>query len=183
MTGWLGSLRDRPIAESERGAAMATVTVLLIAAALLLALTQPGGRSGRRAAQRHAAPSVVRSAPSERARAPENGVVLLTPGTARAADLFLAGYLGYLYGHIPASQVKGATPALLRSLQADPPRVSPAMRTRRARVLALHTVPAPRGLVKVSALVNDGGLVDYSVGLLLALRDGRLLVSGLEGSE
>ena len=41
MTAWLTSLRDRPIAESERAAAMATVTVLLLAAAILLALSRP----------------------------------------------------------------------------------------------------------------------------------------------
>jgi hypothetical protein len=181
MTGWLTSLRDRPIAESERGAAMATVTVLLIAAAILLVLTQPGGRS-RRTSQRHSAPSVVQSAPVSRARASESVTAPLTPGVARAADLFLAGYLAYIYGHAPASQIKGATTALVRSLGADPPRVSPAMRTLKARVLALHTIPAPSsGLVGLSALVNDGGLVDYSIGLLLEDHAGRLLVTGLEG--
>jgi hypothetical protein len=180
MTGWLRSLRDRPIADGERGAAMATVTVLLIAAAILLVLFGPGGRS-RRTSRRHPAPGVVHSAPAPRARASENGTASLTPGVARAADLFLTGYLGYLYGHAPASQVKGARTALVRSLGADPPRVSPAMRTRQARVLALHTIPAPSGLVGVSVLVNDGGLVDYSIGLLLEDHSGRLLVTGLEG--
>lgn len=183
MTRWLTSLRDRPIAESERGAAMASVTVLLIAAAILLVLSQPGDQS-RRTSRRHPAPSVVASALAPRARASENVTVVLTPGVARAADLFLTGYLGYLYGHTPASQVKGATTTLVRSLGADPPRVSPAMRTRQARVLALHTIPAPSsGLVGVSALVNDGGLVDYSIGLLLEDHAGRLLVTGLEGER
>jgi hypothetical protein len=180
MTAWLTSLRDRPIAESERGAAMATVTVLLIAAAILLALSRPGGQS-RRTSPRHPAPSVVQSAPSLDARASEDSTVSLTPGAVRAADLFLAGYLGYLYGHSPASAIEGATTALVRSLQADPPRVSPVLRTRQAHVLALHTTPAPSGLVGVSALVNDGGLVDYPIGLLLASRGGRLLVTGLHG--
>jgi hypothetical protein len=182
MKRWLTSLRDRPIAESERSAAMATVTVLLIAVAILLALTQPGGPP-RLTLQEHPAASIVQRAPSLPARAPEGVTASLTPRVARAADLFLDGYLGYLYGHTPASRVKGATPRLARSLQADPPRVSSVMRAREAHVLALHTVPAPSGLVGVSALVNDGGLVDYQIGLLLlAPRDGRLLVSGLEGS-
>src|SRR5580704_4925836 len=111
MTGWLTSLRDRPIADGERGAAMATVTVLLIAAAILLVLSQPGSRR-RRTSWRQPAPSVVQSAPAPRTRASENVTAPLTPGGARAADLFLAGYLSYLYGHAPASQVKGATAAL-----------------------------------------------------------------------
>jgi hypothetical protein len=183
MTTWLTSLRDRPIAESERTAAMATVMVLLIATAILLALIQPGGPP-RRTLQRHPAASIAQSAPSLPARAPEGVTATLTPRVARAADLFLDGYLGYLYGHTPASQVKGATTTLARSLQANPPRVPPVMRAREAHVLALHTVPAPSGLVGVSALVNDGGLVDYQIGLLLlASGDGRLLVSGLEGSD
>ncbi len=180
MTGWLTSLRDRPIADGERGAAMATVTVLLIAAAILLVLSQPGGR--RRRTTERQSPSPARSASAVHAHAPVTSTAPLTPRVARAADLFLAGYLSYLYGHAPASQVKGATAALLRSLQADPPRVSPVMRTRQARVLALHTIPAPSGLIGASALVTNGGLVDYSIGLLLAPRGGRLLVSGLDGA-
>jgi len=182
MTAWLTSLRDRPIAESERGAAMATVTALLIAAAILLALSRPGGQSRPRS-PRHPTPGVVRSAPSLHARASENGTASLTPGIAHPADLFLAGYLGYLYGHSPASAIEGATSALIRSLRAHPPRISPGMRSRQARLVSLHTTPAPSGLVGVSAVVTDGGLVDYPIGLLLAPRDGRLLVSGLEGGE
>jgi hypothetical protein len=183
MTAWLKSLRDRPIADGERGAAMVTVTVLLIAAAILLVLSQPGGRSRRPSQQRHSVASVVASAPAPRARASENVTASLTPGVVHAADLFLTGYLAYLYGHGSASQIKGATSALVHSLKADPPRVSPVMRTLKAHVLALHTIPAPSGLVGVSALVNDGGLIDYSIGLILTPEDGQWLVSALEGDE
>jgi hypothetical protein len=180
MTGWLTSLRDRPIAESERHTAMAAVTVLLAAAAILLVLSQPGSRP-RRTSRRHPTPSVAQSAAAPRAS--ENVTASLTPVVERVADLFLTGYLGYLYGHTPASQIKGATVAFLHSLQADSPRVSPAMQARQARVLALHTIPAPSGLIGVSALVTDGGLVDYRIGLLLSPQGGRLLVTGLEGEE
>jgi hypothetical protein len=182
MTGWLTSLRDRPIAESERGAAMATVTVLLIAAAILLVLSQPGGRS-RRTSRRHPAPSVVQSALAVHAQAPETSTAPLTPAVARTSRLFIAGYLAYLYGHAPASQIKDATRALARSLEAHPPRVSPDMRSHVPRLLSLKAASAPSGLLGVSALVTDGGLIDYRIGLLLAPRGGRLLVSGLEGGE
>jgi hypothetical protein len=84
------------------------------------------------------------------------------PGLARTADLFLAGYLRYLYGHGTASQVQDATPSL-------------------PRVLLLHSEPASSGLLGISAVVNDGGLVDYSIDLLITRRDGRLLVTGIEG--
>jgi hypothetical protein len=56
------------------------------------------------------------------------------------------------------------------------------MRSREARLVSLHTTQAPAGLLAVSALVTDGGLVDYPIGLLLAPRGGRLLVSGLNGA-
>ncbi len=181
MTAWLTSLRDRPIAESERAAAMATVTVLLLAAAILLALSRPSN-GPRPTPQRHPGPSVVQRTLPVVAQATESSTAQLTPQVARVADLFLAGYLGYIYGHAPASAIGGATPALLESLRSSPPRVSPGMRVRRPRVVALHT-SASSGLLRVSAVVNDGGLVDYSIGLLLAAHGGRLLVSGLEGGE
>ena len=182
MTAWLTSLRDRPIAESERAAAMATVTVLLLAAAILLALSRPS-IGPRPTPQRHPGPSVAQRTPSVVAQATESSTAPLTPLVARTADLFLAGYLGYIYGHAPASAIAGATPPLLRSLRAQPTLVSPGMRARRPHVLALHSTPARSGLLRVSAVVNDGGLVDYSIGLLLAAHGGRLLVSGLEGGE
>ncbi len=179
MTAWLTSLRDRPIAESERGAAMATVTVLLIAAAILLALTRPGGQPQRTTGR--PSPSLARSASAVHAQSPATSTAPLTPAVARTARLFLAGYLAYLYGHTPASHVEGATAALLHSLEDHPPRISSGVRSREARLVSLHATPAPSGLVGVSALVTDGGLVDYPIGLLLASRGGRLLVTGLHG--
>lgn len=177
---WIRRQRDRPIAESERRGAMVTVVVLLSATALLFALTQPD-RQSRRAAGRPS-PSLAQSASGVNAHAPDTSTAPLTPRIARAADLFLAGYLAYLYGHAPARQIKDATAALLHSLEAHPPRVSPGMRSREGRLVSLHTTQAPSGLVGVSALVTDGGLVDYSIGLLLAPRGGRLLVGGLDGA-
>jgi hypothetical protein len=179
MTAWLTSLRDRPIAESERRAAMTAVVVLLSATALLLALTRPDGQ--RQRTIERPSPSPARSASAVDAHASGTSTAPLTPRIARAAELFLAGYLGYLYGHTPARHVKGATVALLRSLDAHPPRVSPSMRSRVPRLLSLHSMPAPSGLVGVSALVNDGGLVGYPIGLVLAPQGGRLLVTGLDG--
>src|SRR5450756_52794 len=136
MTAWLISLRDRPIAESERHAAMAAVAVLLAATALLLALTRPDGQP-RRTTERPSR-SLARSVPVIHAQALQTSTAPLAPAVARTARLFLAGYLAYLYGHTPASQIKGATPELLRSLEAHPPRVSPGMRSRDPRLLSIH---------------------------------------------
>jgi hypothetical protein len=180
MTAWLTLLRDRPITESERRAAMAAVVVLLTATALLLALTRPDGQPRR--VTKRLSPSLARSASAEHAQAPDTSTAPLTPAVARTSKLFLAGYLAYLYGHTPASQIRGATPALVHSLEDHLPRVSPGMRSREGRLVSLHTTPAPSGLLGVSVLVTDGGLIDYPIGLLLASRGGRLLVTGLDGA-
>jgi hypothetical protein len=184
VTAWLAALRDRPIAERERHHALLAVAVLLIATTTLLALTSPSQVSPRRthrvsiparvAVSRSVFPAArtARATPRESTIAPAAAL-----GTVRA---FLEGYLAYLYGHAPASGVRDATRALVLSLEAHPPRVSLDMRARRPRVLALHPTPASPGQAAVDAVVNDGGLEDYPVGLLLARRDGRLLVTGLE---
>ena len=183
MIAWLAALRDRPIAERERRQALLAVATLLIATTTLLALTgprqDPPPRTGasilpRAAALRPVSPGAgtVRAIPGEGTIAPAAAL--------RTARAFLENYLAYLYGHAPASAVRGATRALVLSLEAHPPRVSLDIRARQPRVLALHPTPTPAGQAAVSAVVNDGGLEDYPVGLLLARRDGRLLVTGLE---
>ncbi len=178
MTRWLTRLRDRPIAESERRTAMSVVVVLLAASALLLTLTRPDGELPRNT-KRSFTPTkhgAIHAPPSEAATA------TLTPAVARTTRLFLSGYLGYLYGHTPASQIKGATAGLLHSLEDHAPHVLPAAQATGARLLSLHSMPAPPGLAEVSAVVNDGGLVDYPIRLQLAPQAGRPLVTELGGA-
>lgn len=183
MTTWLTSLRDRPIAESERTTAMATVSILMVAAAILLVLARPNVQPGYTPQRAPGASVVVQSTPSVIVRTLQSRAAPLPPKVTRATGLFLAGYLDYLYGHAPARQIKDISPVLLRSLRANPPRVSPEMQTRRPRVTALHRTPAPPGLFRVSAVINDGSLVDYSIRLRLAPQDERMLVVGLEDGE
>ncbi len=185
MTGWLVSLRDRPIAESERDGALVAILALLIAATILLVLIRsPNGGTRRHAHSAHAAvasPVQSQAAPTDETQADTT----LSGPVVRATRGFLAGYLDYLYGHAPASQIQDATPALVASLVASPPRVSPAMREHHAQIVELQAAPAPAaGLLGVRALVNDGGLVDYPIVLVLEdPSDGRLLVTGLEGEH
>jgi len=184
---WIRERRDRPITDRERRGALAIVLVLLIGAAFLLALTRP-------VASRHVevggAPMVTHTeAPLGQAsasRAPFDNASSLADSSSpsavvNASRVFLAGYLAYLYGRAPARQIRDATPILIRSLQANPPRVSPAMREQVPRIIGLHSTPAPAGQFGVQAIVNDGGLVNYPIGLLLEDRSGRLLVIGLDG--
>lgn len=173
---WMRRQRDRPIAEHERRTAMAAVVVILGAVTVLLALTQPASQA------RYPARSTPLSPPPAAA---ENQTSASASEAKQTAERFLAGYLGYVYGHTPAGQIEDATPALIRSLQAHPPRVPPAAQARRPRVLSLHLAAAAAGSageVTVSAVVNDGGLIDYSVALVLVSEGGRLLVTGLEGA-
>jgi hypothetical protein len=171
---WMRRQRDRPIAEHERRTAMAAVVVILGAVTVLLALTQPASQAHYRARSTPLNPPPAAAESHTSASAPE---------AKPTAERFLAGYLGYVYGHTPAGQIEDATPALIRFLQTHPPRVPPAAQARRPRVLSLHLAAAgSAGEVTVSAVVNDGGLIDYSVGLVLASEGGRLLVTGLEGA-
>ncbi len=170
---WMRRQRDRPIAEHERRTAMAAVVVILGAVTALLALTQPASHAFYPA----------RSTPLSRPPAAAASHTSASATEAKpTAERFLAGYFGYVYGRTSAREIEDATPALIRSLQAHPPRVPPAARARRPRVLSLHLATTSAGEVAVSAVVNDGGLIDYSVGLILTSEHGRLLVTGLEGA-
>ncbi len=177
---WMRRQRDRPLAEHERRTALALTAAVLIAAALLFANT-------RQLAHDTHAPAAVKTTATvtlhPRQPTPESSAdKKLPPIAAATSRAFLAGYLAYTCGGAPASQITDATRALLTALAEHPPRVSPAMRSEHARVVELHSAPAPSGEVGVSAVVNDGGLIDYTLGLILASQGGRLLVSALEPS-
>jgi hypothetical protein len=183
MRARITSLRDRPIAESERRTAMVTVVVLLLTAAVLLALSRPHAPRRRTLLAPGPSQDVIQSGTVSLPPGSEEGTTPLTPQAKRAVNLFLAGYLDYLYGHTSVSRLRGATPMLWRSLQTNPPRVSPGIRARTPRVVALHNIPSSTGLLEVRARINDGGLVDYSIRLLLARYGTRLLVNELRGGS
>jgi hypothetical protein len=180
MTGWLTALRDRPIAERERRTAVAATAAVLIAATAVFVLTRP---------TTHAASARAATKASTTATATVDPVLHAPQASAGSAQsreavaagrAFLAGYLAYTYNGAPASRITDAARSLMASLQAHPPSVPPAMRASRPRVVELHTTPALSGQLEVSAVINDGGLIDYTLGLILSPQDGRLLVSALE---
>lgn len=181
MTGWLIALRDRPIAEHERRAALTVTAAILIAATLALAITRVSEHQRPPSPATPAGPG-AKSTADPSTDAPQASPNVSPQKAAHVARVFLAGYLAYTYGQAQASVIADASGALIRSLEAHPPRVSPGMRASRPRVLELHPAPAPGGLVGVSAVVNDGGLVDYTLVVLLTAESGRLLVTGLEQS-
>jgi hypothetical protein len=172
--------RDRPLAEHERRTALVATAVVLIATALGFASTRQlaHGTSARAAVK-----TTATSAPDPRQPTPESSPDReLAPVAAHASQAFLAGYLAYTRGRAPASKITDATPVLIAALAAHPPRVSPAMRSEHPRVVELHGASAPPGEIGVSAVVTGGGLIDYTLGLILAPQDGQLLVTALEQS-
>jgi hypothetical protein len=94
----------------------------------------------------------------------------------RVAREFLHGYLAYIYGR--SARVRGATPAFTRALLACRRLVPPGMRARRPRVLSIR-LSGPLG---VTAIINDGGLIDYPLTLQFVQRGDRLLISGTAGA-
>ncbi len=179
---WMRRQRDRPLAEHERRTALAATVAVLIAAALGFASTRQfaPGTPARAEAIKSTATAM---APDRSQRPPESWAGgELAPVAARASRAFLAGYLAYTCGRAPASKITNATPLLLAVLAAHPPRVSPAMRSEHPRVVELYAAPATAGEVGVSAVVNAGGLIAYTLGLTLTQQGGRLLVTGLEQS-
>jgi hypothetical protein len=164
--------RDRPIAEHERRTAMVAIIALLATVAVLLTLTQPASQASRPASRDRSARTIP-SASLEHDRRE----------ASRVAKRFLAGYLSYTYGRSPADRIADASRSLIASLRAHPPTVSPAVRARHPRTVSLQpTVLRPGGGLVVAATVNDGGIVDYRVGVLLAREHGQLLVTGLVGA-
>jgi hypothetical protein len=178
----LTALRERPIADSERRLALVAVATLLLAATAALIITRPSSRHPARRADPRALVALPAADPPKPPKDPLSRRTL-APAAARVAREFLVGYLAYLYGHAPAAHVGSATASLLRSLQTHPPRVSPAMRRRRPHVVSLSVAAAAGGRFSATALIGDGGVADYRVGLLLIERRGRLLVGGLEGER
>lgn len=176
---WIRRQRDRSLSEHERRKALAMTTAALIAAALGFANSRPAHSTQTHTSAKTAATAAID--PSEHAPRP-SGDEALSPTAAAASRSFLAGYLAYTSGKTRASRIADATGALLTVLASHPPRPSPAMRSQHSRIVELHSTSAPAGEVGVSATVNDGGVVDYTLKLILTPQHGPLRVSALEQS-
>jgi hypothetical protein len=166
MRGRLASLRDRPVSKDERRAATVAVLAFVLGVFLLFSVTRvPPSEQAQRSVQAHPV------APTTPAQTPP-----ATASELRIADGFLSGYLAYVYGGAPAGKTSDATRALIASLEDHPPRVHVNAHTRLPTVLALR----PSGQLAVTAVLNDGGIVNYTLGLRLTRLHRGLVVAGLE---
>lgn len=182
MIGWLRALADRPIAEHERRLAFALAAAIIVAAGGVLVLTRTGSSPAPRQAAsiapaRPAAPPPAGPAapgsPPEPAAAP--------PGATQGARVFLRGYLAYLYGHAPAREIRGAGLRLVRRLEREPPRVSPATRQRHPRIIEIAARPVAGGRVATTASIADGGVAHYAITVTLQRHRGRWEAIGFSG--
>jgi hypothetical protein len=174
VRGWLTPLRDRPSSERERRTATTAVFAGIVVAVLLLAVSR--GEPSTPAAT-HTRSTTMSAVHSEPARD------LGARSAVEVARRFLAGYLAYAYGRVPAAKVPDAAQALIASLEHYPSRVTVARQPRVPRVEQLVVTFAQSGQPAVNAVLNDGGIVNYTLELVLARADGRLIVSTLEPAQ
>lgn len=84
------------------------------------------------------------------------------------ARRFLAGYLPYLYGHVPASQVTDVSATVARSLRRSTVQVTPAQRHRHPRLVGLTLIGQTPDSVIATARIADGGVTAYPLTFTLA---------------
>lgn len=180
---------DQPIEQSHKGIAIALMVLLVVTAIVLSVVKFPTPKD----------PAPARTPPPAAAPAPTPAVAPeptsttavgtpedVTAGTLKdakhAARRFLAGYLPYTYGQQPIRRIKGASPALIQMLKANPPRVPPASDANRRRptIDALTTAENATGTtVTFAALVSDGAQDPYSVTVTVELVDGKWLATSV----
>lgn len=164
---WLRQIADRPIGESERrGAFLAAASVLILAAVVLLVL--PAGHKGDEDSDLSVAVS-REIVPAEIPR----------PTAAElAARRFVDDYLRFAYGHGDSKSIASVTPALLAKLIESHGRVTPAAKTRDARVSDLDVRNVAAGRAAATSTVEVDG-VSFPITMKLAVRNGLWLVESV----
>lgn len=182
MIDWLRALADRPIAEHERRLAFALAAAIIVIAAGVLVLTRTGTAPAPRPST-PTAPARPKAPPPAAPAAPAKppGRAAAPADATRDARVFLRGYLAYLYGHAPAREIRGAGPRLLRRLERERPRVSPATRQRHARIVEVAARRIAGGRVAATASIADGGVAHYPITVVLERHAGRWQATELRG--
>jgi hypothetical protein len=171
----LASLRGRQVTGRERQTATSAVFVCIIVATLLLAIAQVRTSVPASTGAQAPRPRVTHAVPEESALATQRAVTRIARG-------FLRGYLAYLYLVLPGREVIDGTPELVRSLGEHPPRpVARALSL--PRIVAVDLTSTTSGQFVANAIVNNGGIVNFTVRLLLARRGRRFLVVRVEGGR
>jgi hypothetical protein len=170
MSAGLARRLGRPLAERERTRLFAATAVALALAAFALTFLAPP-HSERPSGGR---PRISATTAVPPTATPEPPAVVM-----RTGRLFLADYLSYMSGRARGRTFRAASASLRNRLSSHPPRVSPAMRRRRAHVVNLtgHRL-ASRSRWVLTATIADGG-VRYPVELVVATRPRSTVVIAL----
>jgi hypothetical protein len=175
---WIRRQLQRPIAGHERSTATVCGLLLLLAAATLI-LTSPNRPAVE--SRRPASPSLA-STPATRGEARPQWTPAIAAEAKSTAATFLHGYLAYLYGQAPASQVKDATWTFVGSLEHARGEVPPGIKALHPRVVSLAVSPLPPGHAIATALVSDAEVVNYPIRLRLTEGSPGWQITGLEGT-
>jgi len=109
-------------------------------------------------------PTEIGSAPSPVIEATEPQSDSAEGADARpTARRFVNSYLAFIYGRAEAEDIAGVTAAVRRELAASRPRVPPALRQRRPRVIDLRLTQQTRDAVLATASVDDGDVAVYPI--------------------
>ena len=187
MIDRLRALWNRPIADHERKPLFALVVVFLLAMAAVTYAVD-GDDDGHGSAPAATAPppspepqSIDPTAvprPQEQEEPGPSDVTRAEIAAAKTAarEFLTGGYLAYSYGRVHAQDVPRASDDLRQELAAEPPRVPPAVRRRRARVTGLQTNGTAKGRIELLALITEDKADYYTIPLSLGNFDGRWLV-------
>ena len=164
----------------------ATVVIVLLVAVAVAAIVpgrkSKGSGSGQSSVSLPSVPAVVGTATTgpgsvPRRDAPVDARQLAAARTAAAT--FLAGYLPYLYGRARPRTISNVSAGLRAKLASQPPRVTPAQRSRHPRLIALSAIGRQPGQVLATATITDGGAAPYSIRLIIGRTHGRWLVTAI----
>ncbi|HTU31505.1 MAG TPA: hypothetical protein VMF07_19090 [Solirubrobacteraceae bacterium] len=175
---WIRRQLQRPIAGHERStAAVCGLLLLLVAAGLILTSPRRPAVESRRPVR----PSLA-STPSTRGQARPRWTPAIAAEAKATAATFLHGYLAYLYGHAPASQVNDASGPLVGSLEHARGEVPPGIKALHPRLVSVAVSPQAPGHAIATALVTDAEVVHYPIRLVLSKGSAGWQVTGLEGT-
>jgi hypothetical protein len=161
----------------------ALVLAGLVAGAILLAVAlaidegMPEDRGGPSRPVNPAPSPLIGARPVDDQRSP--GAPAAPREAHATARRFLRGYLAFLYGRANAGDITDITEPLHEELERSAPRVPPAQRQRRPRVIDLRLTRQAPAAVLVTATVDDGDVAVYPLVFTLDRRGGRWRVSRL----
>ncbi|MBS0592025.1 MAG: hypothetical protein JSR84_01000 [Proteobacteria bacterium] len=141
-----------------RGLVVLIAALGLVAAGATIALALGGGAASRPGTPGGPEATVpATGAPIERVPPPNPGLLPAQRAARDAARRFLRGFLPYSYRQLPAGRIEAIAPPLRRELTSSAPRVPPAYRQLRPRLLSLDlAVSAGDVGIDFVATVDDG---------------------------